>query len=468
MENYTDTLDEETKSLAQQIHGKDLKGFKTHAFAHDDHLNNDDASGEPGRYVRWMEASRARNGLWNIWQSEISHGLYRNDTGVLEESDGIETKRIAQNLHFIDALHRCAQYALFEKDLGKTPLNIKTPSQGDMPYYDDAAHSVGIPFDQKSGMPIPAIDGQILLDRASLPANIADILENTVNSAEGTNVNNALTTALSPQQITPYESGKNGTDLIINKAQKISNAQTALTNLKNAWIRNSEQKFMPTTENQECQYASLGALSVLSGLSSGFGVLFYAGMQAPSGTFLDMMMPAWFMMSAGCLLFTGREAVEALDYRYIKEDDGTRRAVNKQFRTIEKCTKRLEAGSLKEHFQQAASDARLSYKLLCARASHRASLSEDANFWVRRRAQKDRKALLQELDKNGLGHNAAQFEAFIHTKIKDTEIDQQLETYVLKRLSTLINDLDQSVHSGTLQLTATEPLKLPALSAPQV
>jgi hypothetical protein len=110
---------------------------------------------------------------------------------------------------------------------------------------------------------------------------------------------------------------------------------------------------------------------------------------------------------------------------------------------------------LKNNFVQVASETSLAHKMLCARASYRASLNINANRKDHEQATADKLALLEDIKERGLGDDQAQFEALIY------EIDQQIENDVLQRLTTLIEDLDNAMNTQELNVTKLEPMQFP-------
>lgn len=165
MQRYSDTLTEELQDKVLRIQARHISDFKSCAFEMMEDM------GEELMVARWIRAQKDEE--TNNWiVREYQTAPYLSDNTDVKASDINEmpaTSRVLmRRACFIDALHACAAFETYEKAKGKIEIGASAEEMG-IKHYRSAGEEEGIPFDLKTGLPVPAANGIILTEKCTLP-----------------------------------------------------------------------------------------------------------------------------------------------------------------------------------------------------------------------------------------------------------------------------------------------------------
>jgi hypothetical protein len=247
------------------------------------------------------------------------------------------------------------------------------------------------------------------------------------------------------------------TDQIMEKNQGLARKQAPLKRLKAIWEHSSAQKFSAETPYEDHRSFIKKYWAVTTGISA----ISFATFAFLVNTDTAIEWKALSFYLGGFSLLVG--PITAFEPHKLSPQEiyGTRKNLHQKIFSVQEHGQKITRQDLKNNFVQVASETSLAHKMLCARASYRASLNINANRKDHEQATADKLALLEDIKERGLGDDQAQFEALIYKDIKKDEIDQQIENDVLQRLTTLIEDLDNAMNTQELNVTKLEPMQFP-------
>ncbi len=157
-DRFSETLEPDLYAVVQRIKTQHGAAFRTRSFS----PVPTQASG-----TRWLEAScNEKTGRWKLTESKIVPNIYPDEDGRVTYSwqEALEeTKTIAKDLCFFDALHSCARFEVTAKAAVGMPVG-KTREQLGVQHYRAFAVREGQLFDQKTNLPLPVADGERLMD----------------------------------------------------------------------------------------------------------------------------------------------------------------------------------------------------------------------------------------------------------------------------------------------------------------
>lgn len=167
MKRYSDTLSPELQDITLRILAQHTTGFQSCAFEIMD-------MGDEYTVCRWRRAQKHPEAdSWIVKEYQTAPYLQDNPDVPVNSRD-IETipaeqKILMNTACFIDALHACASFEVFETEKGKIPAGRTRKELGNK-HYKTAGEDEGIPFDLNSGLPVPTANGVVLTEKCTLPA----------------------------------------------------------------------------------------------------------------------------------------------------------------------------------------------------------------------------------------------------------------------------------------------------------
>lgn len=232
MQRYSDTLTEELQDKVLRIQARHVSNFKSCAFEIIEDMGDDLSV---ARWIRSQKDEETNN--WIVREYQTAPYLSNNDD--LKASDiqnmPAESRILMRRACLMDALHACAAFETYEKAKGKIEIGATAEELG-IKHYKAAGEEEGIPFDLKTGLPVPAANGIILTEKCALPPLSESFEERSKgNLAKKSELAPVSTADILSQDIDAPEARKNRN---IAKAQQRANISQS--------IKASDEKRMKT------------------------------------------------------------------------------------------------------------------------------------------------------------------------------------------------------------------------------